>query len=126
MSMRGVGQRCEVDDIAGRVADGFAEHRLGALVDQRLDALLQVAEETGKTVPQVALNWLLRRPTVSSVIVGARDADQLRENLGAVGWELTAEHVTRLEDVSRRDVPYPYFPYYRQDGFARINPPAFA
>lgn len=91
-----------------------------------VDTLVDIASDVGKTVPQVALNWLLRRPTVSSVIVGARDADQLRENLGAVGWELTAEHVTRLEDVSRRDVPYPYFPYYRQDGFARINPPAFA
>lgn len=91
-----------------------------------VDTLVDIAGDVGKTVPQVALNWLLRRPTVSSVIVGARDAAQLRENLGAVGWELPAEHVTRLENVTRRDVPYPYFPYYRQDGFAQINPPAFA
>uniref|UniRef100_UPI0018EB25B5 aldo/keto reductase n=1 Tax=Glycomyces salinus TaxID=980294 RepID=UPI0018EB25B5 len=54
-----------------------------------VDALDEVAEETGRTVPQIAINWLLRRPTVASVIVGARDEEQLRQNLGAVGWELT-------------------------------------
>jgi aryl-alcohol dehydrogenase-like predicted oxidoreductase len=91
-----------------------------------VDMLTDIANEVGRTVPQVALNWLLRRPTVSSVIVGARDAAQLRDNLGAVGWELTAEQMTRLEHVSNTNAPYPYFPYYRQDGFARINPPAFA
>jgi aryl-alcohol dehydrogenase-like predicted oxidoreductase len=91
-----------------------------------VDTLTDIAHDVGRTVPQVALNWLLRRPTVSSVIIGARDATQLRDNLGAVGWQLTAEHVARLDRVSKRDAPYPYFPYYRQDGFARINPPAFA
>lgn len=91
-----------------------------------VDTLIDIAHEVGHTVPQVALNWLLRRPTVSSVIVGARDATQLRDNLGAVGWQLTAEQVERLERVSHREAPYPYFPYYRQEGFARINPPAFA
>ena len=54
-----------------------------------VDALDAIAEETGKSVPQVALNWLLQRPTVSSVIVGARTEEQLRQNLGAVGWSLT-------------------------------------
>jgi aryl-alcohol dehydrogenase-like predicted oxidoreductase len=91
-----------------------------------VDVLTDIAHEVGRTIPQVALNWLLRRPTVSSVIIGARDATQLRDNLGAVGWQLTAEQVTRLDRVSNREAPYPYFPYYRQDGFARINPPAFA
>lgn len=90
-----------------------------------VDELDAIADETGRTVPQVALNWLLRRPTVSSVIVGARDATQLSENLGAVGWALSDEQVSRLDAVSYREAPYPYFPYFRQDGFARLNPPAF-
>ena len=63
---------------------------------------------------------------MSSVIVGARNGAQLAENLGAVGWALSAEQVTRLDAVSAREAPYPYFPYYRQEGFARLNPPAFA
>ena len=90
-----------------------------------VDELSAIAEETGRTVAQVALNWLLRRPTVSSVIVGARDATQLSENLGAVGWKLSYDQVTRLDVVSHREAPYPHFPYFRQDGFARLNPPVF-
>src|ERR1700736_3541883 len=62
-----------------------------------VDALDEVAKETGKTVPQVALNWLLQRPTISSVIIGARDEEQLRQNLGAAGWSLTSEQVTKLD-----------------------------
>ncbi|OCB11512.1 aldo/keto reductase [Mycolicibacterium porcinum] len=92
---------------------------LYAVVDE-LDA---IAAETGRTVPQVALNWLLRRPTVSSVIIGARDERQLHDNLGAVGWALDADQMARLDAASTRDAPYPYFPYYRQDGFAKLNPP---
>ena len=88
-----------------------------------VDALDAVAEETGKTVSQVALNWLLQRPTVSSVIVGARNEEQLRQNLGAVGWNLTAEQVAKLDAASAVTAPYPHFPYRRQEGFARLNPP---
>jgi aryl-alcohol dehydrogenase-like predicted oxidoreductase len=90
-----------------------------------VDELSTIADETGRTVPQVALNWLLRRPTVSSVIIGARDATQLSDNLGAVGWVLSDDQVARLDAVSHREAPYPYFPYFRQDGFARLNPPLF-
>jgi len=97
-----------------------------ALLFDVVDELDAIAAETGRSVPQVALNWLLRRPTVSSVIVGARNGAQLAENLGAVGWALSAEQVARLDAVSAREAPYPYFPYYRQEGFARLNPPAFA
>ncbi len=86
------------------------------------DALDEIAEETGKAVPQIALNWLLRRPTVSSVIVGARTEEQLRQNLGAVGWTLGPEHMARLDAASAKAAPYPYFPYQRQEGFARLNP----
>jgi len=89
-----------------------------------IDALEAVAAETGKTVPQVAINWLLQRPTVSSVIIGARNEEQLRQNLGAVGWALTREQIKALDEASAVTAPYPYFPYRRQEGFARLNPPA--
>lgn len=72
-----------------------------------VDALDAVSKETGKSVAQIALNWLLRRPTVSSVIIGARNAAQLRENLGAVGWSLTAEQVARLDAASTVPRAYP-------------------
>lgn len=88
-----------------------------------VDALDEIAEETGKSVPQIALNWLLRRPTVSSVIVGARNEEQLRQNLGAVGWNLSTEQVAKLDEASIVTAPYPYSPYRRQEGFARLNPP---
>ncbi|MEV7354105.1 aldo/keto reductase [Kitasatospora sp. NPDC091276] len=88
-----------------------------------VDALDGIAAETGRTVPQIAINWLLRRPTVSSVIIGARNEEQLRQNLGAVGWSLTDEQVARLDAASARTAPYPYFPYRRQEAFARLNPP---
>ncbi|MER5568464.1 aldo/keto reductase [Streptomyces goshikiensis] len=88
-----------------------------------VDALDEIARETGKVVPQIALRWLLQRPTVSSVIIGARDEEQLRQNLGAVGWSLTPEQMAALDAASRRAAPYPYFPYERQEGFARLNPP---
>jgi aryl-alcohol dehydrogenase-like predicted oxidoreductase len=88
-----------------------------------VDALDAVAAETGKTVPQVALNWLLQRPTVSSVIIGARNEDQLRQNLGAVGWTLTPEQVAVLDAASDVLPAYPHTPYRQQAGFARLNPP---
>ncbi|MBR0641912.1 aldo/keto reductase [Plastoroseomonas hellenica] len=89
-----------------------------------IDVLDALAEETGRSVPQIAINWLLQRPTVASVIIGARNEAQLRQNLGAVGWALTQEQVARLDAASAVTAPYPYFPYYRQEGFARLNPPA--
>lgn len=88
-----------------------------------VDALEDLAAETGKTVPQVAINWLISRPTVSSVIIGARNEEQLRQNLGAVGWSLTKEQVAKLDAASAVTAPYPHFPYRRQEGFARLNPP---
>lgn len=93
--------------------------RLYAIVDV-LDA---TAAETGRTVPQVAIAWLLSRPTVSSVIIGARDEAQLRDNLGAVGWTLSPDQIRRLDEVSAVMPPYPYYPYRIQEGFARLNPP---
>ena len=76
--------------------------------------------ETGKTVPQIALNWLLQRPTVSTVIIGARNEKQLRDNLGAVGWSLDAGQIARLDEASAFT---PAYPYWHQKGFAERNPP---
>ena len=88
-----------------------------------VEALDGIATETGKTVPQIAINWLVSRPTVSSVIIGARNEEQLRQNLGAAGWSLTKEQTDRLDRASSVTAPYPYFPYRRQEGFAKLNPP---
>ena len=84
-----------------------------------VDALDAVAGETGKTVPQVAINWLTTRPTVSSVILGARNEDQLKANLAAVGWSLSPEQIATLDAASERPKAYPY---WHQDGFRDRNP----
>jgi aryl-alcohol dehydrogenase-like predicted oxidoreductase len=89
-----------------------------------IDAIEAIATETGRTVPQIALNWLLRRPTVSSVIIGARNEEQLRQNLGAVGWSLTPEQIAALDAASEVLPPYPHTPYRQQEGFARLAPRA--
>jgi aryl-alcohol dehydrogenase-like predicted oxidoreductase len=89
-----------------------------------VDALDTIAKETDKTIPQIAINWLLQRPTVSSVIIGARNEQQLRENLGAVGWTLASDQMAMLDAATAVTAPYPYFPYRRQEGFARLSPPA--
>ena len=92
--------------------------RLYAIVD----ALDAVATETGRSVPQIAIAWLLARPSVSSVIIGARDEAQLRDNLGAIGWSLTSAQIARLDKASAVMPAYPYYPYRIQEGFARLNP----
>jgi len=74
-----------------------------------VDAIDGIAKETGKSVPQIAINWLLRRPTVSSVILGARNEEQLRQNLAAAGWKLTTEQVARLDSASELIPAYPYW-----------------
>jgi aryl-alcohol dehydrogenase-like predicted oxidoreductase len=86
-----------------------------------VDAIDEVAKETGKTVPQIALNWLLQRPTVSSVIIGARNEEQLKQNLAAVGWNLTPEQVAKLDAAS--DVT-PVYPYWHQRIVGPRNPAA--
>ena len=84
-----------------------------------VDALDAVAQETGKTVPQVALNWLLRKPTVASVIIGARNEQQLRDNLAAASFTLTSEQVKKLDEASAPQVAYPY---WHQRVFQDRNP----
>ena len=83
-------------------------------------ALEEIARETGKTVPQVAFNWVLTRPTVSSVVIGARTEAQLRENLSAVGWRLDPAHVAKLDAVSNRR---PIYPYWHQRLIPRLVTP---
>jgi aryl-alcohol dehydrogenase-like predicted oxidoreductase len=90
-----------------------------------VDAIDAVAKETGKSVPQIALNWLLRKPTVSSVIIGARNEEQLKQNIGAEGWKLTAEQVAKLDEASALPVPYPYW-HQRQFGDRNPFPPAYS
>jgi len=85
-----------------------------------VDALDAIANETGRTVPQIALNWLLQRPSVSTLILGARNEDQLRDNLGTIGWSLTRDQMAALDQAS--DMPLTY-PYWHQRGFADRNPP---
>ena len=81
-----------------------------------VDVLDEIVQETGRTLPQVALNWVLQRPTVSTIILGARNEQQLRDNLGAVGWNLDAAQVARLDAASA--VAYAY-PYWHQRQFSR-------
>jgi aryl-alcohol dehydrogenase-like predicted oxidoreductase len=85
-----------------------------------IDALDDLARETGKSVPQIALNWLLQRPSVASVIIGARNETQLRQNLGAVDWNLSPAQVAKLDAASSAQLPYPY---WHQRSFAERNPP---
>lgn len=94
------------------------EERLYSVIDA-------ISAETGRSLPQIAINWLLRRPTVSSVLIGARNEAQLRDNLGAVGWSLSAEQISRLDDASAVTPPYPYYPYWNGQ-FAERNPPRVA
>jgi aryl-alcohol dehydrogenase-like predicted oxidoreductase len=84
-----------------------------------VDAIDEVAQQTGKTVPQIALNWVMQRPSVATVIIGARNEEQLRQNLGALGWSLTAEHIARLDEASATT---PVYPYWHQRGFKERNP----
>ncbi len=85
-----------------------------------IDALDLVAKDTGKSISQVALNWLLQRPTVASAIVGARNEAQLKQNLGAVGWKLTKEQIAMLDAAS---AVTPIYPYWQQYMFAERTKP---
>ncbi|WP_062219762.1 aldo/keto reductase [Aureimonas sp. D3] len=106
----------------GRIASGGAVGGPPASDDyvyDVVDALDAVAAETGKSVSQVALNWLLQRPGVCNIVVGARNEEQLRQNLGAVGWSLTPGQIERLDKASHRE---PVYPYWHQKDFDERNP----
>ncbi|GAA4340610.1 aldo/keto reductase [Pigmentiphaga soli] len=106
----------------GRIAAGgaqggppVADEKLYAVVD----VLDEIAKARGKTIAQVALNWLLQRPTVANVVVGARNEEQLAQNLGAVGWSLDTGEIARLDAASKTT---PAYPYWHQMGFDERNP----
>lgn len=106
----------------GRIAQGGAAG--GPIIDDEylydvVDALDAIAKEVGKTVPQVALNWLLQRPSVANIVIGARDEKQLQDNLGALGWSLDAAQIARLDAASQRT---PIYPYWHQRDFDDRNP----
>ena len=112
--------RPEVSRLQSKVA-----REAGPLVDDEyvyrvVDVLDEIALESGKSVPQIALNWLLQRPSVATVIIGARNEAQLRDNLGALGWSLTTSQIARLDAASEVTLPYPY---WHQRGFTERNPP---
>lgn len=90
-----------------------------------VDVLEEIANETNKSVPQISLNWLLQRPTISSVLIGARNEQQLLENIGSIGWHLTPEQIKRLDIASQPQIPYPYYPYWNGQ-FTERNPPLVA
>ncbi len=107
---------------SGRIAQGGAAG--GPIVEDEhlytiVDALDAVAKDTGKTIAQVALNWLLTRPSVSNVVIGARNEEQLKQNLGALGWTLAPEHLRQLDAASQRT---PAYPYWHQRDFNERNP----
>jgi aryl-alcohol dehydrogenase-like predicted oxidoreductase len=110
----------ETSRLRSKIANDKGPPVSDELLFRVVDALDEVSKQTGKSIPQVALNWLLQRPTVANVIVGARDENQLRQNLGAVGWNLDAAQVAKLDAAS---AVTPAYPYWHQVQFADRNPP---
>lgn len=87
-----------------------------------VDVLQQISKQTGKTVAQIAINWILSRPSVASVLIGARNEQQLLDNIGALGWSLNTSQLKTLDEVSKVAIPYPYYPYWNGQ-FSERNPP---
>jgi aryl-alcohol dehydrogenase-like predicted oxidoreductase len=105
-----------------RVAQGGSPVQNTSADDERLndivDVLNEIAEETNKTVAQISINWLLQRPTVANIIIGARNEEQLKQNLGAAGWKLTMEQIKKLDKASET---LPAYPYWHQRQFPMLN-----
>ncbi|GAB3694516.1 aldo/keto reductase [Spirosoma flavus] len=108
----------------GRVVEGGSPVPQAVVPEETFfkitDALEELANETGKSIAQVAINWVLQRPTVSSIVIGARNEEQLTQNLGAIGWNLTTEQLQKLDAAS--NVP-PIYPYWHQRQNVTLNPP---
>jgi len=75
---------------------------------QIIDAVADIAKENGKTSAQIALSWVLSQPAITTPVIGARTVEQLEENLGCLGWNLTPDQLVRLDKVSSPGLPYPY------------------
>ncbi|HEY8403750.1 MAG TPA: aldo/keto reductase [Flavobacteriales bacterium] len=115
-------RRNSTHPVDSRITKGGSPIPEEVMPDERLfrivDVLDEIASETNKTVSQVAINWLLQRPTISSIIIGARTEEQLKQNLGAIGWNLTLDQVKRLDAASEVTPPYPY---WHQNRFPMLN-----
>ncbi|MFC3158319.1 Predicted oxidoreductase [Chryseobacterium arachidis] len=114
--------RREIQPENGRIAEGGSPLKLNDTDKERMydivDVLIKLSEELGKTPAQIAIRWLLQRPTISNVIIGARNEEQLVSNFGAVGWSLTLEQIKMLDKVSDVD---PIYPYSHQKNFPMLN-----
>jgi aryl-alcohol dehydrogenase-like predicted oxidoreductase len=110
----------EVSRLRTKVAADLGPPVHEDLLYRVVDAIDLIAKDTGRSVPQIALNWLLHRPTVSTLIIGARNEEQLRDNLGAIDWRLTGDQMAALDRASAMT---PIYPYWHQRGFADRNPP---
>ncbi len=88
---------------------------------QVIEVLKQISDEIGYSVPQIALNWLLKRPTVATVLIGARNQQQLQDNLQANQLDLSTDQIQRLDTVSAVYPPYPYYPYWNGQFSERFN-----
>ena len=104
------GQPPPPDSRVGRADrwDDLPEQRESERTWRIIDALIETSEARGKTLAQVALNWLLQRPGVTAPILGARTLAQLEDNLGSVGWALSADEMTKLNTASDIPLPSPY------------------
>jgi aryl-alcohol dehydrogenase-like predicted oxidoreductase len=109
----------------GRVTQGGSPVPLSVISDEVLykviDVLGEISRECGRSVAQISLNWLLQRPTVSSLVIGARTEGQLKENLAATGWKLTLDQVKRLDAASETQPVYPYW-HQRQKPALNTSP----
>ena len=114
--MEGTGKQ-EMDALVDEILKSYEAHPETCSINTRnriskdiiIDILEDIAGETRKTVAQVALNWLLQRPTICSLVIGARTEEHLKLNLGAIGWSLTAEQIKRLDEASKTPKIYPYW-----------------
>lgn len=115
-------RRNQPDPTDARVAQGGSPVLGTNTDDERLyniiDVSDKIAQETGKTLSQIALNWLMQRPTVDNIIIGARNEEQLKQNLDAVGWNLSVEQVKELDEVS---AILPAYPYWHQRQFPMLK-----
>lgn len=103
------------DKLNADIAPPVAREKLDDIVDE----LDRIGQSRGKSIAQVALNWLLQRPSVATLVIGARNEEQLRQNLDVVNWNLTDEEVASLDKVSAVTATYPY---WHQANFVERNP----
>lgn len=88
--------------------DDQPEQRESELTWRVIDNLIEIGKNCGKTPAQIALNWILQQPGITASILGVRTLEQLKENLGCIGWQLSEEEMNRLKKASDVPLPYPY------------------